>query len=384
MKKTLAVILSVLMIACCLPFSAIAAEQVTFTASGKFENSNQLDSGKEYIIDNGVTMTVPSNLTLYVPTGASLRVAEGGKLNVLGQIVVLDGAALYVEGFIYGASNVTVNGSGSALAEIRFPALDKASGLIGPDGKARIQVSYGSSTNGNIYEDQQGTVVFNKVNDNGASIMAPLNQYIYIKADIVEPEAGFDKFDDALMNVYFNGVGIPYTQGSHHTLLTTSGDITYSKWTKDDDFLNTFNIYLPTGEGYTVYGREGEQSADGETIKLKYGQSFSFKVEVDPEYDMSAYEVYVYNGYGWSNLDTSTLLKDIAPAIPDEYGYYHIDAIKGEHTIYVVGVVKNETLLMVGDILDMVRNVFEMITGFFAELLSFFGLSLGNNGTVTE
>lgn len=376
MKKVLAVFLSVLMLACCIPFSASAAETITYEASANFTASNELLSGNTYIIPKDVTMTVPSGLTLYVPAGAILRVEEGAKLNVLGQIAVLDGGSLFVEGFLNGASNITVNGNGTALAELRFPALDKTSGLIGPDGKPRIQVSYGSSTNGNIYEDTQGTVAFYSVGAQGASVQVPLNQYLYIKADIVEPDPTFDKFDDALMNVYFNGVGIPYTQGSHHTLLTTAGDITYSSWVSDNYFLNTFNIYLPTGEGYTVYGREGEQSANGETVKLKYGQSFSFKVEIDPEFDMSSYEVYVYNGYGWTNLDTSTLLKDIAPAVPDEYGYYHIDEIKGEHTIYVVGVVKNETLLMIGDILDMVRNIFEMISGFFMEILALLGISV--------
>ena len=378
MKKTFAVILSVLMLVCCIPFSSSAASVHTFEASADFTSSNQLVSGDTYVIPDGVTMTVPTSLTLYVPTGAILRVEQGAKLNALGQIIVLDGGQLIVEGFLYGASNVTVDGNGTALAEIRFPSL-ASQGLTG-----KIEVSYGSSTNGNIYEDLDGTVVFNKVSAGGSSVYAPLNQYIYIKATIIEEDLTYDKYDDALMNVYFNGVGVPYTQGSHHTLLTTSGDISYSKWVNDSDFLNTFNIYLPTGEGYTVYGREGEQSATGETVKLKYGQSFSFKVEIDPEFDMSAYEVYIYNGYGWTNLDTSTLLKDLAPAEPDEYGYYHIDEIKGEHTIYVVGVVKNETLLMVGDILDMIRNVFEMISAFFAELLGFLGLSFGEGGAVTE
>ena len=380
MKKTLAIVLSVLMLVCMVPFAASAATVHTFEASADFTKSEQLVSGDTYVIPSGVTMTVPTSITLYVPTGAILRVEEGAKLNVLGNIIVLDGGQLIVEGFLNGASNVVVNGNGTALAQIRFPSLEKA-GLSG-----KIEVSYGSSENGNIYEDLDGTVVFNKVSANGSSVYAPLNQYIYIKATINEPDAMYDKFDDSLMNVYFNGVGVPYTQGSHHTMLTTSGDITYSKWVNDFDFLNTFNIYLPTGEGYTVYGREGEQSADGETVKLKYGQSFSFKVEIDPEYDMSAYEVYVYNGYGWTNLDTTELLKDIAPAEPDEYGYYHIGkesgGIKGEYTIYVVGVVKNETLLMVGDILDMIRNVFEMIAGFFAELMGFLGISFGD-GTTT-
>ncbi|MBQ3537627.1 MAG: hypothetical protein IJA39_03515 [Clostridia bacterium] len=377
MKKTLAIVLSVLMLVCMVPFAS-AATVHTFEASADFTRSDELVSGDTYVIPSGVTMTVPTGITLYVPTGAILRVEEGAKLNVLGNIIVLDGGQLFVEGFINGASNIEVNGTGTALAEIRFPSLAKL------DLADKIEVSYGSSENGNIYEDLDGTVKFEKVSVGGSSAYAPLNQYIYIKASIIEPDLTYDKFDDSLMNVYFNGVGVPYTQGSHHTMLTTSGDITYSKWGKGDDskFLNTFNIYLPTGEGYTVYGREGEQSADGETVKLKYGQSFSFKVEIDPEYDMSAYEVYVYNGYGWTNLDTTELLKDIAPAEPDEYGYYHIDQIKGEHTIYVVGVVKNETLLMVGDILDMIRNVFEMIAGFFAELMGFLGISFGD-GTTT-
>ena len=97
-------------------------------------------------------------------------------------------------------------------------------------------------------------------------------------------------------------------------------------------------------------------------------------VEKHPEYDMSAYEVYIYNGYGWTNLDPSQDLADIEPAKPDEYGYYTISEVKGEHTVYVVGVVANETLLMVGNILDMVKNIFEMIAGFFAEILAFFGM----------
>ncbi len=387
MKKTLAVILSVIMLVCCIPFSVNAATTV-YETSFNFSASDELKSGNSYVIGNvnaeaGIVAAVPSNLTLYIPSGSTLTVAKNSKLNVLGQIIVLDGGTLKVDGFLYGAKNVTANGSGRAEAKVTFPPLGQTPGLIDGNGKARIKVSYAYSKNGNIYEDLEkdennaNTLVFTEVPSGGTSQYFPLNQYLYIKADIVEPDITYDKFDDSKMDVYFNGVGIPYTQGSHHTMLTTAGDITYSKWVNDDYYLNTFNIYLPTGEGYTVYGREGEQSANGETVKLKYGQSFSFRVEIDPEYDMSSYEVYVYNGYGWTDLDTSTIIKDIAPAVPDEYGYYHIESVKGEHTIYVVGVVKNETLLMVGNILDLVRNIFEMISGFFEEIMAFLGLNLG-------
>ena len=409
MKKTLAIMLSVIMLLGCLPFVVNAAYDPT--VSGTLENPTEFISGTNYTIggvDNegnqlnvtktvkaGVTFIIPNNSTLTVEPGSNLVVSsdagiiimnnaklvikQGAKLNALDDIIVYDGGKLEVYGHLYGATNITVNGTGEAKAQVRFPALGTTSGLIDENNEPRIKVFYGSSKNGNIYEDQQGTVAFEEVPASGKTTMLPINQYMYIKAEIVEDEEPFDKYDDSLMNVYFNGVGVPFTQGSHHTILSTSGDITYGRWVSDEYFLNSFNVYLPTGEGYTVYGREGEQSADGETVKLKYGQSFSFKVEIDPEYDMSAYEVYVYNGYGWTDLDTSTILKDIAPAKPDKYGYYTIDRITGEYTIYVVGVVKNETLLMVGDILDLVRNIFDMITGFFNEILAFFGFSLGQD-----
>lgn len=365
MKKTLAVILSAIMLLCCIPFAANAVE-----VEGIVGAETQLEA-TTYTIEDGSICTIPTDVTLYVPNGAKIVVKEGGKLYVYGKLVIWSGGQLQVEGFLYGSENVVTEGTGTALAEIRFPNLD----LYNLTDK--VEVSYGFSTTGNIYEDLDGTVEWNSVPSTGTSAYVPLNQYVYIKAHIIEPDSKYDKYDDSLLTVNLNGVGIPYTQGTCHTLLTSGCDVTYANWVTDSTFLNTFNIYLPTGEGYTVYGREGEQSADGETVKLKYGQSFSFKVEIDPEYDMSAYEVYVYNGYGWTNLDTTEMLKDIEPAKPDEYGYYHISEIKGEHTIYVVGVVKNETLLMVGDILDMIRNVFEMISAFFEELMALFGISLG-------
>ncbi len=387
MKKILAIVLSIVMLLCCVPFTAFAAGEAVaipadgiFNTSGKFDSKSLLVSGEVYSVSAGVILEVPEGVTLYIPADASFTVEEGARLDVNGSIVVLDGAELLIKGIINGADSVVTNVNGKAKAEVRFAPLANIGGLLDESGKPKIKVSYAVSSSGNIYEDLDlPEEAYKPVPSYGDKFMVDLNQYIFIRAQIVEPDDLFDKYDDSLMNVYLNGVGVPYKQGSHQTLVTTSYNVTYSPWVNDDYYLNTFNIYLPTGEGYTVYGREGEQSASGETVKLKYGQSFSFRVEIDPEYDMSSYEVYVYNGYGWTDLDTSTLLKDIAPAVPDEYGYYRIDEIKGEHTIFVVGVVKNETLLMVGDILDMVRNVFEMIAEFFKQLVEFLGLDLGGS-----
>ncbi len=370
MKKTLSVFLAVILAVCCLPFAAFAeGTEITFDASADFEKGDQLTSSNTYRIVSGVTMTVPSGLTLYIPTDAKLYVDNGATLNVLGNIVTQPGSALYVDGVLKNATNVS--GSGDCYAQYRFPALIEQ-GLTKTDGSVRIKVSYATSENGNAYEDQQSPLTFTDVSDNGEKVYMPINQYVYIKAHIIEPDESKDKFDDSLMNVYAEGVGVPYTQGSHIMKVGSSADITYGKWTTDNDFLSTFKIHLPSNKGYTVYGRNGEHSEIGETVYLKYGQSFSFKVEIEPEYDMSTYEVYIYNGYGWTDLDTETLIKDISPAKPDEYGYYNISSVEGDTTVYVIGVVKNETITLIGDILSMIRSIFETIKIFFQQFADMF------------
>lgn len=395
MKKTLAVILSIIMLVCCIPFSASAAE-ITKLESFRFgettEGQNPDDTiatGDTVNIGDGqkvVVAEVPFGTTLYVSSNAKLIVKRNSTLKVNGSLVVLSGGYLEVQGSLMGADNIFTNGSGRACAEIRFPTLETSQGLIDGNGKSRINVSYAVSTTFDASEDLKPGFSANfdkesnKIGMGGTKILVDLKQYLYVKAEIAEPEGiHYDKYDDSKFDVYINSVSTPFSAGVHYTCVTTGIDISYGSWKEDSYYLNTFNIYLPQGEGYTVYGRGGEQSATGETVKLKCGQAFAFNVEIDPEYDMSSYEVYVYNGYGWTDLDTSTLLKDIAPAVPDDYGYYHIPEVTGEYTIYVVGVVKNETLLMVGDILDLVRNMFEMIRGFFEEIMAFFGISFGGN-----
>lgn len=372
MKKTLAVILSLIMLVCCIPFSANAADTSTglveWSENHTIKATNELQSNVNYTIKKGYTLTIASDVTVIVPLSCTLIVEEGATLRVYGKMVVQ--GQLRVEGLIEkgGAEKISVDDTGSTMIAVRFPALADE-GLTG-----RIEVAYGVSKTGDPYENLQEGFAYTAVADAGETVYVELNQYVYVKASIKEPDPAYDKFDDSLMKVYVNNMPQAYGQGCYSFKVVSSSDISYSPWTSDNDFLSTFNIYLPTGEGYAVYGREGEQSALGETVKLKYGQTFSFKVELDPEYDMSVYEVYIYNGYGWTNLDPSQDLADIEPAKPDEYGYYTISEVKGEHTVYVVGVVANETLLMVGNILDMVKNIFEMIAGFFAEILAFFGM----------
>ncbi len=375
MKKTLAVILSVVMLVCCIPFSVSAAtepQSVVWNENVTISETNILESHHNYTLQSGYTLTVNSDTTLRIPKDCTVTIKDKATLFCNGSIVVE--GSLIIDGIINGgnSSQIYVLTGGSAKAAVRFPDL-RSLGL-----EKRITVSYGITESGNAYEDQQEDFVWNKLETVGGTFYCPINQTVHVKAEIIEDEPPFDKYDDSKMTVFVNGIAAPYGQGSVNFAVTSSVNISYRAWNKDDDFLRTFNVHLPTGEGYAVYGREGEQSTIGETVKLKYGQSFAFRVELDPEYDMSAYEVYIYDGYGWLSLDPSNQdLSGIVPAKPDKYGYYVIDSVKGELQIQVKGVVKNETILLVGNILDMVKNIFDMIAGFFQEILAFLGISLG-------
>lgn len=373
MKKTLAVILSVVMLVCCIPFSVNAADSqsVVWNENKIISETYILESHHNYTLQSGYTLTVNSGTSLYIPKDCTVTIMDKATLFCNGSIYVE--GSLIIDGIINGgnSSQIYVLTGGSAKAAVRFPDL-KSLGL-----EKRITVSYGVTESGNAYEDQQEDFEWNPLETIGGTVYCPINQTVHVKAEILEDEPPFDKYDDSKMTVFVNGIAAPYGQGSVNFAVTSSVNISYRAWDKDDNFLNTFKIHLPTGEGYAVYGREGEQSALGETVTLKYGQSFAFKVELEPEYDMSAYEVYIYDGYGWISLDPSQDLSGLEPAKPDDYGYYLIDSVKGDCQVYVTGVAKNETILMVGSILDMVKNIFDMISGFFQEILAFLGISFG-------
>ena len=369
MKKTLAVLLTVCMMFAFVPFIAFAAtDPIALDPASPIYS---LESNKEYVIPSGVTYVVPAGTRLYVGENSKLTVAEGGSLMIDkdGGVTVYPTGELYVDGAISNADKI--DNKGTAMAKITFPSLYDCN-LQGD-----ITVSYAFSYSGSAYDDiTGGTISYTHVSDDGESIYAPLNQYLYIIAHIIEPVADRDKFDDALMKVRLNNVEIPYTQGNHHTLLGTSGTISYSTWTNDDDFLNTYRIDLPNKEGYQVVGREGELGATDQTVYLKYGKPFSFRVDIDPAYDKSPYQVYIVSGYGWTNMGTSTILQDLEPAQPDSNGYYNIPSVESDYTVFVMGVIENATVEKVGGIFEQVKSIFEMIRKFFAQFLALFGINM--------
>lgn len=387
MKKVISVFLAVLMIACCVPVSVFAASSSeTFNASANFTSSIQLLSDVEYIIPNGVTMTVPSNLTLYIPAHARLTVSEGGKLNVLGSIVIMDFGELYAAGIIDHGSNIEVAknaDNAAAMVQMRYPDLNDDAVKLAD--KITVKFSYDGA------EEQTVPV-------GGGSYYVPLNKEIKIDAHIIEPTANLpasqqrDKFDDSLLKIKFNNVGLSYVAGAKAdtgyftTTATTGGDITFAKWTNDNDFLTTKRIVLPSGEGYEVLPRfpdKVQRTEDG-TIVVKYGEPFSFYVDLDEAYDMSNYEVYIYNGYGWLNLgeenqETGDLEIGKLRAEPDANGYFNVSQVTGDLTISVQGVMKNATINLIGNLLETFRNIFNMLKEFIESLKDLFS-GFSNNG----
>ena len=355
MKKALSLILCAVMLLACLPVVGFAAETT-------------IKAGETLRISKGQTYTVKSGDTLYVATKGAIIVEEGGKLVVNGSIYTATNSDIYIDGTLVGGKNIT--GLGDVVAQVRFDGL-KSYVAEGID--LKVYYYFANTVNGDINKElADGTLDI--TSDETVSLYVPLNTFLFLETKIgseEETKLGHNKYDDSLYNVYMNGAAMPFGTGNHYVQITTGANITYDSIKSYNDYLSTFPVALPTGEGYTVYTKTGETG----TVKAEYGTPLSFYVEIDEDYDMSAYEVYIYNGYGWTGLDTSTLLGTLDPAEPDEYGYYHIPAVVGDTTVYVVGIMSNETISMLGDVMTMIKNIFEMFSSLIAEFFAMLGFT---------
>lgn len=360
MKKTCSIILAILMLISCIPVFASAATEVHFDLSRQFTAEDLLVSGTDYFIDSGVTMVVPSGLTLNVPLSSTLTVSDGASLIVNGQLNVA--GDVVVDGRL-GGSKIT--GTGDIVCKIEFPNLDDPNINLA----SKISVKYFISDTSDYYSDINVDLnTYTSVPSTGTNVYVDYDRYIYVRVIIAEA-VGEDRYDDKLYPVYSNGTRVDFAQNACPIAVTTSNKISYGVWRTDDTYYNRYRVILPEGEGYTVYGRNGEY---GE-ITLKYGQRFSFFVELEEEYNQSDYWVYVYNGTGWTNLDKDAILAGIEPAVPDSEGYFNINSITGDYTVIVEGVVSNKVLNIFAQVFDILKGVFEAIVEVFNEIRAMFG-----------
>jgi len=397
MKKVLSVVLSLVMALSCCAIFAFAEGEAVEIYDGHLEAlmNYALPSGQDYVVPAGKTLTVPAEKNLIVSVGTNLtvngtlQINEGGRATVQSNVLVAKDAAILINGAVSVEANATLkiagrvsnahkiscDTQGQALAEIRFPNLQS----LGLADKIYVSYAFGytGGQNDDLIEGEGAIKWYTTPNTAETSVWAPLNQYIYIKAHIIEPaeisasdETG--KYDDAKMNVYLNDVEAPYTTDNHSLRVLFSADVTYSDWSYDDYFIAERRINLRSGEGYTVYSRDGRTSANDGYVYIKYGQPFAFRVDIDPEYNMSAYHVYVVKGASFMEFDMNAVLDNSLEVYPDDSGYYHINPVQGDYTVFVLQVVKNETVQKVSGIFEMVKNIFEMISKFFRQFLDLF------------
>ncbi len=367
MKKIISILLCALMLvsALCVPVFAEETDNVIEFTDSVYEFSKdkgELGEEKNYIIKSGCTFVVPAQRTLNVPYSSTLTVEEGAHLVVNGQLNAVGDVAIYGK-----MTGLNVSGQENITCYVEFPDLT-ASNIKLDD---KINVCYYLGKTNDPYGDV-GVAIADYVlvddtgiisEETGNYLPVPYNTYMYVRV-LIEENGSEDKYDDKLFPVKCNNVVIPFNQNACPILVTAGSEISFDPWVNDSTYYNTYTIILPEGDGYTVYGRNGEL---GE-VTLKYGQAFSFRVELEEDYNQSVYQVYVYNGNGWTDLTKEELLEGIAPAVPDAEGYYTIANITGNHSIYVEGVISNEMLDMFSQVFNIFRQIWEAITKIFNAL----------------
>ncbi len=371
MKKFISILLCVLMLVSAMSVMAFAesADVVEFgNADGSvsqyvFEKeAPEWTNGKSYIIRSGCTFVVPSGRVLNVPYNSSLTVEKGAHLVINGQLNAVD--EVHVYGKLTG-DNIT--GQENINCYVEFADLTAPSINLGD----KIDVVYYLSNANDAYGDIAVEIEdYLPISDDGINTVnnskylpVKYNTYLYVRV-LIQEQGNEDRYDDKLFPVKCNGVVIPFSQNACPILVTTGSEITYGSWVNDSTYYNTYTVTLPEGEGYTVYGRNSEI---GE-VTLKHGQAFSFRVELEEDFNKSAYQVYVFNGNGWTDLEKAELLDGIAPAVPDAEGYYTITNITGNYSVYVEGVIPNQMLDIISQVFNIFRQIWEAISDIFTEL----------------
>ena len=453
MKKIIAVLLAAVMAVGILPIAALAADPIEITAETYADNSSvtlggnrsyKLLAGNTAVIKEGDTWTVEAGSTLIVygeldikgtlVVNGNVRGVDDGK--VVAKCWTDDSGATYKHCTIENVRNICGNETNSEkryFAEVHMPALSQYPGFTDPAHQLRVR--YLSSATGSEYDYIYSDVyypylenpeeseprwyfadVYTSPDYNPATGMltVPLNQYLFLYFDFLNDGAVAKKYDGSRMTVYFNKNRADAAKGVCTHLMDRSGamefrptvianqiNAAYNVW-KDSYFLRQERIYIPSGNGYTTFGVNGEISANDQTVRLNYGEEFTFRVTIDSAYSDSAYAVYLVRGYKWNERNHEDTLENMVDEVyVDEYGelqhfvwkfedyhegeqqkvyidsngIYHIASVEDEYTIMVTGVVSNETLSLVGNVMDTIRNLINALKQLFDRVRMMLGLA---------
>lgn len=420
MKKTIAILLSCIMLLACIPFTASAAD-VTWSSVETKTAPETINAGTKVIVTGtytiATTLTVMQGAEVVVEDGGSLIfTGEAGRLINSGTVSVKRNGTLTLNGIGTGAQATFVNNAtgeftldNGSLASLsknsqgfnygnmrnldRMDIKGTLSHQVTIPGSFSDNYSYVETFNNknfttdytvSYYIPQEGDEPLDytdeskySLNPDEKTVSVIHGQKLYV---MITPEEGLegDWCDIGRMQLTAGGQNVAVTE--HEQIpndrgvfcITPANSLQLGVYsTAYKDLVKIFEIILPNTEGYYVISKDG----DVDVATVEYGKVFSFRVVLAPEYDKSESFVYVNALY----------------MEPDEYGYYDVTGpivdegmatvggVQEDIEIQVMGVSSNESQAMMGSLVGFIQQIFAVIEEIFSYFLGIFE-GLGNLG----
>lgn len=385
MKKTIAVLLACLMLLASIPFTVSAAEILVDTNYTE-ETSNA--AGATLDIRSNVTVSAKFENygTIIIHNGGSLTVINGGQFENHGDIVVKTGGNLEVVG--EGVLNNYVTVPGSFYVDYKWEETWNRQNL-----KVYFDTYYYMYQQGDTDDAYANIEKYTNRLTQDTTVAVPYGRELFV---MVVPRLGTDlagEWVDAArlqLNVGSSTIGVTTIidtespnqvrlpeYGAVFTVIPTNAFEIEVKSTKYDDIVKIFDIALPKTEAYYVITDKN----DVDNVKVEFGDTLSFRVVLEPDYDKSEVFVYVNSMY----------------MEPEEFGYYRITGpmrsdrfdpvggVQDDLTITVMGVASNDSKEQMSSLVLMLQEIFSIIKEFFSYFTSLFtglGGALGGDSLI--
>lgn len=372
MKKTIAVLLACLMLLASIPFTVSAAE-INVDTNYDQPTTNATGATLDIWANVTVSSTFTNNGTIVIHNGGSLTVINGGLLENHGDIVVKTGG------------NLDVISGGNLNNYVTIPAsFSRTYGWKETWCRQELTVQF--DTYYYMYKmgdtDDAYANIENYVRPltQDTTVAVPYGDELFV---MVVPRIGpkgdgeWVAAERLQLNVGTSTIGVTTIldtesenqvrlpeYGAVFTVIPTNAFTIEVKSTAYDDIVKIFDIALPKTEAYYVITDKN----DVDNVKVEFGDTLSFRVVLEPEYDKSDIFVYVNSIY----------------MEPQEFGYYRVagpmmsdgfataGGVQDHLTITVMGVASNESQEQMSSLVLMLQEIFSIIKEFFSYFTSLF------------
>lgn len=386
MKKTIAILVACIMLIASIPFT-VSAENVIIDTDTNYTEAITVNADDTVEIKANVTVSakLENHGTIIIYNGGSLTVISGGNLENYGNIEVKTGGKLDV---INGGSlnnYVTIPGSFSRtydwketwnrqpltvqfdVAYYMYKQGDTDDAYTNFDNYKNILVA--DTTIPVPYGEELFIMVIPR--------LGPTQDGEWVGAERMKLKVGSSTIGvTTILETDSDYVRLP-EYGAVFTVVPSNAFKIEVASTEYKDLVKIFDIALPRTEGYYVITDKN----DVDNVKVEFGDTLSFRVVLEPDYDKSD-EVHVY---------VNTVHME-----PHDFGYYRVagpmtsegfataGGVQDHLTISVMGVVSNESQEQMSSLVLMLQEIFSIIKeifSYFTELFTGFG-ALGGGTTV--